>query len=168
MGVGFPYWLALEETPAAASNVYQQQYQMHRFVADFYRRSVAVNDLGWVSYRKPEGVYVLDLWGLASPAASRHLHKNVDWLETITTAHGAGLAMIYPFWYEEGAPEEWEKLGKMCITSPLTSVAMRCVSFYRTEVGDKAELEREMAAFTKTLPQGVTMTLGEDSADQDW
>ena len=71
LAVGFPYAQALWQTPDAASNVYQQQYQMHRFVADFYRKPVAVNDLGWVSYRRPAGVRVLDLWGLASPEASR-------------------------------------------------------------------------------------------------
>ncbi len=165
LALGHPYWQALLQTPDAASNIYQQQYQMHRFVADFYRKTVAVNDLGWVSYQRPAGVYVLDLWGLASPEASRHLHKNVDWLETITTAHHAGLAIVYPPWYEEGAPEEWDPLATMCITGPRTSVAFPCVAFYRTEVGDKAALTAEMAAFARTLPAGVKITLGEDSTD---
>ena len=50
--------------------VYEQQFQMHRFLANFPGRIVAVNDLGLVSYDRPPGLYVLDLWGLASPEAS--------------------------------------------------------------------------------------------------
>lgn len=43
----------LAQTPAACHNIYQQQFQMHRFVTEYYRGPVAVNDLGWVSYRNP-------------------------------------------------------------------------------------------------------------------
>jgi hypothetical protein len=153
---------ALHDTPAAASNVYQQQYQMHRFVADFYRKSVAVNDLGWVSYRRPAGVYVLDLWGLASPEASRRPDRDADWLDTITGAHGAGLAMIYPDWYEEGAPDDWDPLATMCITGPRISIARPCMVFYSTAVGDKALLTAEIAAFARTLPANVKITMGTD------
>jgi hypothetical protein len=160
LALGIPYEQALRDTPAAASNIYQQQYQMHRFVAEFYPRPVAVNDLGWVSYRRPAGVYVLDLWGLASPEASRQRMKDAGWLEDITSAHHAGLAMIYPAWYQEGAPDEWDALATMCIAGPRISVGRRCVAFYRTEVGDKSFLEKQIAAFAKTLPAGVTMTLG--------
>jgi len=160
-----PYESALWQTPAAASNVYQQQYQMHRFVADFYGKTVAVNDLGWVSYHRPAGVSVLDLWGLASPEAAQETHKNAGWLDEITTAHNAGLAIIYPEWYEEGAPDDWNLLGTMCITSRLTSIWHPCVNIYRTAVGDPVTMRAELAAFTRTLPASVNMTLIDDSDD---
>jgi hypothetical protein len=121
LAVAFPYAQALWQTPAAASNVYQQQYQMHRFVADFYRKSVAVNDIGWVSYRRPPGVQVLDLWGLASPEASRQPNKDAGWLDDVTAAHGTGLAMIYSEWYREGAPDDWylpASLGGYIVRAP--------------------------------------------------
>jgi hypothetical protein len=165
--VAWPYEQALWQTPAAASNVYQQQYQMHRFEADYYRGTVAVNDLGSVSYRRPAGVYVLDLWGLASPEASRQAHKDADWLDTITQAHGAGLAMIYPDWFEEGAPDDWKPLATMCITGERVSVARPCMVFYSTGVGDHAALAAEVAAFARTLPASVKMTLGKDSTEDD-
>jgi hypothetical protein len=165
--VAWPYEQALWQTPAAASNVYQQQYQMHRFEADYYRGTVAVNDLGSVSYRRPAGVYVLDLWGLASPEASRQAHKDADWLDTITQAHGAGLAMIYPDWFEEGAPDDWKPLATMCITGERVSVARPCMVFYSTGVGDEAALAAEVAAFARTLPASVKMTLGKDSTEDD-
>jgi hypothetical protein len=165
--IAWPYELALWETPAAAANVYQQQYQMHRFVADFYRGNVAVNDLGWVSYGRPAGVYVLDLWGLASPEASRQVDKDADWLDTITREHAAGLAMVYPNWYVEGAPDDWQPLATMCATSTRPSAGLPCVVFYSTAVGDAGLLTEEMAAFARTLPAGVKMTLGRDSTDDD-
>lgn len=165
--IACPYELALWDTPAAAANIYQQQYQMHRFVADFYRGNVAVNDLGWVSYRRPAGVYVLDLWGLASPEASRQERKDAAWLDAIVREHGAGLAIIYPDWYDEGAPDDWQPLATMCIRSPFTSISRPCVVFYSTPVGDAGLLTAEMAAFARTLPAGVKMTLGKDSTDDD-
>jgi hypothetical protein len=136
-------------------------------VTDYYRKTVAVNDLGWVSYRRPAGVYVLDLWGLALPEASRQTVKDEAWLDGITARFHAGLAIVYPFWYE-GIPEDWEPLGTMCFHGETTSVAEPCVVFYRTAVGDKAELEREIAAFAQTLPQGVAMRLGTDDVDAVW
>jgi len=163
---GAPYVRALWDTPAAASNIYQQQYQMHRFVADYYRGTVAVNDIGWVSYRRPRGLYVLDLWGLASPEASRQTVKDGDWMDAITRAHGAGLAIIYPDWYEEGAPDDWDPLATMCFGGRAI-ISRRCVVFYSTEAGDKALLTAEIAAFARTLPAEVKMTLGRDSTDVD-
>ena len=167
LALAFPYWQALRDTPSAASNIYQQQYQMHRFVVDFYRKTVAVNDLGWVSYRRPAGVSVLDLWGLASSEASRQPDKDADWLDAITRAHSAGLAMIYPDWYQEGAPDDWDPLATMCITSPRVSIGRPCMVFYSTAVGDKALLTAEIAAFARTLPASVKITLGRDSTAVD-
>ena len=40
------------QSPRAAQNIQDQQYQMHRFVADYWQQGIAVNDLGWVSYRR--------------------------------------------------------------------------------------------------------------------
>jgi hypothetical protein len=165
--LAWPYELALWDTPTAAANVYQQQYQMHRFVADFYHGNVAVNDLGWVSYRRPAGVYVLDLWGLASPEASRRVDKDAEWLDAITREHGAGLAIVYPDWYDEGAPDDWKPVATLCAESPRTSISRPCVVFYCTAVGDAGLLTAEMAAFARTLPAGVKITLGRDSTDDD-
>lgn len=51
-------------TPLAASDLYEQQYQMARLAQSFYRRAVAVNDLGLVAHGNNN--YALDLWGLGS------------------------------------------------------------------------------------------------------
>ncbi|HEY4382333.1 MAG TPA: hypothetical protein VGN01_18430 [Acidobacteriaceae bacterium] len=167
LAIGAPYALACWETPIAASNIVQQQYQMRRFVDDFYRQTVAVNDLGLVSYRRAPGVVILDLWGLASPEASRTPDKDADWLDTMTRTHSAGLAIVYPDWYEEGAPDDWDPLATMCITARHISVSRPCVVFYSTAVGDKARLAAEVAEFARTLPPSVRITLGRDTADRE-
>ena len=172
LGVGLlalcgPYFVALHDTPGAAANVYQQQYQMHRFMAGYHGHAIAVNDLGLVSYDRPDGVYVLDLWGLASPEASRRIVKDAAWLDSITRSHGAELAIIYPGWYEDGAPDDWKPLGTMCITKRLISASRKCVVFYSTPSGDNTALQAEVTAFARTLPSSVKMTLGRESTDVD-
>jgi hypothetical protein len=100
-------------TPFAGRGIYEQQFQMHRFAVDFYHRPVAVNDLGWASYRNPE--YVLDLWGLGSEAArkARLVDRKPGWIEQLTRSHGVGVAMIYPNWFQGEIPLEWRPLAEL-------------------------------------------------------
>ena len=62
MLIGSRYVKNTLHVPLAASNVYEQQLQMHRFIDGYYRAPVAVNDLGLASYHNPWPV--LDLGGL--------------------------------------------------------------------------------------------------------
>jgi hypothetical protein len=168
VALSWPYALAAWQTPEAATEVYQQQFQMHRFLANFGGRAVAVNDLGLVSYSRPRNLYVLDLWGLASPEASRQRNKDAAWLEDITAKRDAGLAIVYPDWYPEGGPDEWDPLATMCIAvrRPV-AIADRCVVFYSTDRASTAALQAEVSAFARTLPAGVKMTLGQDTTEVD-
>jgi len=85
----------------------------------------------------------------------------------VTAAHGVGLAMIYPDWFDEGAPDDWQPLGTMCVAGERVSVGRKCVVFYSTGVGDRVALTAEMAAFARTLPNEVRVALGRDSTDED-
>ena len=60
--ISFPYLASLLTIPVAANNIYEQQFQMHRFATGWWKKPIAVNDLGWVAFRND--AYVLDLWGL--------------------------------------------------------------------------------------------------------
>jgi hypothetical protein len=46
-------------TPSSSEGIYLQQYQMNRFVANYYQGDFAVNDLGLVSFQRRPGSYVL-------------------------------------------------------------------------------------------------------------
>jgi hypothetical protein len=146
------------QSPRAAQNIQDQQYQMHRFVADYWRQGIAVNDLGWVSYRIDPKLYVLDLYGLASNEALRQKHKDGAWMEAMVRRHGIRLAMIYPWWFE-GVPESWVRVAVLRLSGTRIASSGDTVTFYATEPGAEAELRQKLADFAPTLPDGVRLEL---------
>ena len=152
--IGEPYVYALPTIPKASNNIYEQQYQMHRFVVDFYKKPAAVNDLGYVSYQNTN--YVLDLWGLGSQKALR-LRLNpdgTDWKQNLVDEANVGLVMIYAGWFKD-IPDKWVKVGELHLGKQKITPARSAVSFYATDSDSYLELLREITLFSKTLPSGV-------------
>jgi hypothetical protein len=146
-------------TPIASLGVYEQQYQMHRFVVEFYRRPVGVNDLGWVSYRNPN--YVLDLWGLGSEAARTaraRAGSDPSWLERLVEDHQIGLVMIYDQWFAGQIPAGWRRVATLeaahRMTSPFSTVA-----FYATSEGAAVAADDALAAFGRAIGPGTRLTI---------
>lgn len=153
------YAAPIIQSPAAAQNIYEQQYQMHRFVTEHYKQPFAVNDLGWLSYRIDPKLYVLDLWGLASnEALIKARTRTPEWLDDVTRRHGAGLAMIYADWFPD-LPATWTRVGELQLSSPAITPASESVAFYATGAGDAAAIIRDLEAFKPTLPPGVVLTI---------
>jgi hypothetical protein len=149
--VATPYVSAALITPFAARNIYEQQYQMGRFVREFYRHPVAVNDLGLVAYENKN--FVLDLWGLGSePVRKAKLAEEYGPAQMATLAfeHHVDLVMIFDRWFIQGVPWSWTKVA--VLHTPLVSAAGTDVAFYRTPTADAAELMQALAAFAATLP----------------
>jgi hypothetical protein len=155
--VASPYISATIETGMASHELYLQQYQMHRFVADFYRGDVAVTDLGMVSDGRPAGVYVLDLEGLASPEVARTRDKTADWLEEIVKRHGVRLAIVYADSYN--IPLSWVPLANMCESEPARIIGENCVMFYSTSADSTGAIREALLRFAPTLPGGVDFEL---------
>ena len=155
-GCSYLYLQAFHDVPASSNDVYREQYQMHRFVTDFYHGNFAVNDLGLVSYRKSQETYVLDLYGLGSVEAARQRNKSTAWLAWTVQAHHVGLVMDYPGWFN-AAPKEWTVLGDVCLTGPPVALGGSCVRYYATEPADAQELQEDFNDFAITLPKGVTV-----------
>lgn len=163
LGLGFcawPYLQTTEQTPNSAAEIYHQQYQMHRFVTQFYKGDYAVNDLGLVSFQRRPGAYVLDVYGLASPEASRQGVKTAAWLQGITARHGVKLAILYPDWFQ--IPSSWTPVGKMCDLKPVIVSPFPCVLFYATAPDAVPEIRSDLKRFTPTLPPGVRMIFDPD------
>jgi hypothetical protein len=139
-----------------AVEIDQQHYQMHRFVAEFYGQAVAVNDIGLVSYQRPQGVYILDVFGLASPEAAEQIDKTAPWLAGIVERHGVQMAMLYPDWFR--IPSTWTPLAKMCLDSQNLHVAERCVTFYSTSEATRQASLLSLQHFAPTVPRGVDIT----------
>jgi hypothetical protein len=154
----WPYVSASWVTPAASRNIYEQQYQMGRFAREFYRRPLAVNDLGLAAYGNPN--YVLDLWGLGSEQVRKAKlagHYGPAVMADLAAEHGVGLAMIYDRWFPRGVPADWTKVA--VLHSPFVTVAVGDVAFYRTPAADPAEVNRALAAFAPTLPPNVSLEI---------
>lgn len=155
--VGAPYLWHTVKAPLASQNIYQQQYQMHRFVQEFSPGRVGVNDLGYVAFGNDN--YVLDLWGLGSEEA-RRLSRNNQWtpelLNEITLRHDIDYAMIYDMWFRD-VPAGWCRVGNL-VTSKVTS-ASDTVSFYLIERDREEEMRVALEAFAAELPDGARMDM---------
>ncbi len=151
--LGAPYLEGVARLPDASRDIYRQQYQMHRFIDRFYRKSVAVNDLGLTSYQRPAGVYVLDVYGLGSPEAAAVSDKSATWLQQVVERHHIGLAILFPEWFN--IPSTWTAVGKMCNSDPVFIDGGRCVVFYSTSADSTPEIRSDLTRFVPTLPKGV-------------
>ena len=150
----YSYVEVLFTTPDASNNIYEQQYQMHRFAKTYYGKPVAVNDVGCVSYGNEN--YVLDLWGLASSEALTHRRKDPDtgWMNTLAASKGVQVAMIYELWFRR-LPTNWKKIGELHLRSTRTSVGYSPVSFFALNENTYSELLEPLRAFRSSLPEGV-------------
>lgn len=156
------YILGLFTVPVAANNIYEQHYQMHRFVVHVYNGPVAVNDLGYVSYKNDH--YVLDLGGLASRAVLTYRHNGDDdgvWMTMLADEHEIGLVMIYDEWFNR-IPETWIKLGELELSKARITPPHRTVSFYATSSQAYAGIAAKLPPFIETLPPGVRFLFAND------
>lgn len=156
-----PYIVGLGTLPLASNNIYEQQYQMHRFAAEFYAKPVAVNDVGYVSYRNDNNV--LDLWGVASLDALTHRRdsRSSEWMKELAESKGVGVAMIYDEWFASRIPSAWIKIGRLHLGRRKITPDMSAVTFYATSNDSYHEALRAVRTFQKTLPAGVEFTLEE-------
>ena len=156
LGCSYMYIQAFEDVPRSAGDVYREQYQMHRFVTEYYNGNFAVNDLGLVSYRRQSGTYVLDLWGLGSEEAARQPNKSTAWLDTVTRTHGVDLVMDYALWFAP-PPQAWRLLGEVCLKQLPVALGDPCVNYYATDPATASDLQDEFNSFALTMPPGVVV-----------
>jgi hypothetical protein len=152
--VCFHYIPVMLLTPLASNNIYNQQYQMHRFITEFYRGPVAVNDLGRVSYGNEH--YVLDLWGLGSESARvrREQSDDMRWIESTMQDHGIRLAMIYENWFPE-RPKSWRRVGQLKLRGTKVTPAENAVTLYAVGDSAYAMVVDAVNEFRETLPTGA-------------
>ncbi len=143
-------------TPRAAHNIHVQHGQLHRFVTEHYRRPVAVNDLGRVSYRNPS--HVLDLWGLCSMEVRRaRLDGDPAWPSAFVARDGVDLAMIYDTWFEGRVPAGWRRVARLELLGKRVTPASSTVSFYVSQPGGGGEIDQKLRVFRDTLPVDVAL-----------
>jgi hypothetical protein len=158
--VSYYYILSILTIPISSNNIYEQHYQMHRFAADYYKKPVAVNDLGYVSFNNNN--YVLDLVGLASQEALNYsqTRKTSEWIDTLCRKHDVELAMIYDDWFDT-IPGNWFKAAELYLGKIKMASSRDMVSFYLLDIEKKGEVIYLLRKFRETLPEGVKLVLNE-------
>lgn len=148
-----PYIEGLASLPIASNNIYEQQYQMHRFVVDYYKKPVAVNDIGYVSYKNSN--YVLDLYGLASVEALnyRKSRRDFGWMNELAKEKKVELVMAYAQWFK--APNNWIKVGELYLGKEKISADSNKVVFFALSNDSYEEVVLKLSDFLPTLPDGV-------------
>ncbi len=151
---------ATVKTPVYANSTYEINYQMHRFAVEFWQDSVAVNDLGWVSFRNP--YYVFDLWGLGSEQARRERRSATDleWAERLARDRGVDLMMIFESWFVESGelPRSWEKVAVLTGRGRKRD-GRATISFFLTNPIRHSEARQALEEFRPTLPDGVRLEI---------
>ena len=132
--------------------IHAQQGEMARFVKDFLRTPVAVNDIGLVSWQNPRPV--LDLWGLASAEARAARLAPVPtpgWAGALVARHGVPAALVYDHWIDEGLGPDWTRMGELIFTRRVGFLGGPSVTFYATDPAAVAPMRAAIAAWAPGL-----------------
>ena len=147
---GSSYIYATLQAPIGSNNMFEQQYQMHRFLTEVYRKPAAVNDLGWTSFRNE--AYIFDLWGLGSEESRRTaMNDDLEVMDRLVQQRGIALAIIYPDWFT-AMPDTWVPLAEMSITRARVSAGRATVRFYATRPDAAGRIRADLRTFAGTLP----------------
>lgn len=138
--------------PRLSQKEYLGPFQLHRFVTEFYRGPVAVDQLGYVNYDNP--YYVLDLSGLASETArkARAAQRSVEWMDTLLAERGVTLAILNSG-EEPAVPAGWTAVAELRTSGDGGNHPI----FYARRPSDVAAIAPSLAAFAAALPRGVRL-----------
>jgi hypothetical protein len=144
--------------PQASKNIYDQQYQMGRFMNRFYDgKCVAVNDIGAVCYLAD--VRIVDLMGLADmevARAKRSMQFDRSVISRLCNANNVSIAAVYgpEFVGVKAYPDDWRKVGEWQWTDNVICGGNK-VSFYAVNPEEEIRLADNLKAFASELPAGV-------------
>lgn len=146
---------SITKTPVASNNIYDQQYQMARFLKRYYNKMpVALNDVGAVNYYAD--LRCLDLWGLGNMQTAKLRMDNrfyVENIDAITRMYGIKIAIVYEHWFP-GLPDNWVKVADWMITDNFVCGGST-VSFYAIDPQETNRLSLVVKEFSKSLPHDV-------------
>jgi hypothetical protein len=144
--------------PQATTNIYEQQYQMGRFVGRYYDgQAVAANDIGLVSYMS--SARTLDLVGLANMDVARLMRArkySPQERYRVGMAAGVKVALFYDSWFVEfgGTPPEWQKVGEWTIIENRICGGST-VSIYAVDPAEREALIEHLREFSAEMPKNV-------------
>jgi hypothetical protein len=144
-------------TLAAARGIHDQQGQLHNLVIDHLEASVALNDLGWMSYRNPRSV--IDLAGLGSADARRARSEiGPAWIESVVDPALVPTAIIYSDWFGPSVPNSWTLVGTVVTPDIVTNWSPH-VDVYATDISSVGRTRAALMSFASTLGERTTVVL---------
>ena len=160
-------WNATKDIQRASFNIYEQQYQMARFVVLFYpQAAVAANDIGWITYASD--IRLLDLTGLANWGVFKARRDGCYTTRIIDSEVGRvnpEIAIVYDAWFGDrkiagwggpALPPKWTRVGRWRISDNLI-LGDSTVSFYAVQSTGILKLQDSLVAFAPELPNSVTV-----------
>ena len=150
------YMYGYKSIPAASTNIYQQQFQMRRFVHKWLSEPVAVNDLGLVAMDYEP--YVLDLWGLATPGAINGA-SSPAWVDSSALANDVFVAIVYRD--ELPGIHHWKQVARMEISPPLVVCVSGGIDFLVAPWASSDSVKVLLTDFSNSLPDGINLVIFE-------
>lgn len=145
---------SLPWTVQASINIYEQQYQMARFVRDFYDgEAIVANDIGAINYYAD--LRLIDLVGLGTLEIAQLRMEDRFSVDTLREAvQGAKIAIVYEAWYPTDLPAEWVKVGEWKIFNNAILGSDK-VSFFAIDPVHVPQLAANLQVFSATVPDTV-------------
>lgn len=149
---------SLSRVPLASENIYEQQYQMGRFLERYYRgEAVAANDVGAINFYAD--IRCLDLGGLASMEVAdlkRGMRYGPKDRYDLAKSKNVRIALVYDETFAEwgGLPPQWIKVGSWKISRNVVCGG-DTVSFYAVDEEERAPLVRHLREYSSGLPRTV-------------
>jgi hypothetical protein len=154
--------IALCRLELATHNIYEQQYQMARFIHKYYEgSSVALNDIGAVNYFAE--IRCLDLYGLGSlSVAKAKMGSRFDSTTINQLAREANtrIAIIYQSWFVDfdsgmnQIPPQWVLVGTWTIPHNVIA-GDDTVSIFAVDPTEAPRLTKSLKEFSSQLPADV-------------
>ncbi len=141
----------------ATNDIYLQQQQMADFSKHYYKKPVAVNDIGLVNYKNPS--YVLDVVGISS-TESRAAVKNAA-VQDLIQKHNIGLMMVYAPWFKAYVPKGWKVVANLSLAREPVAAQSGTVTFYAAPKEIKA-VRAALKQYAPPVPAGAYLDMAEE------
>lgn len=142
--------------PDATRNIYQQPYQVGRFLQQYYPgEAVGLNDIGLGTYLGH--IQLTDLVGVGDTEVQQARSRgdyNAQSLDQLARARKLRIAIGHPLWIRDWIPPHWEKVATWTVTDNFI-LAGDELAFYAVDPVEAQRLRQALQDFEGELPAAV-------------